>query len=83
MISLVRIPMSDNQHLMTTYASMDVTFDHGEGAILWDTDGNQYLDALAGIAVCGLGHAHPAVTSAISGHCLLYTSDAADDSVYV
>jgi len=69
--------MSDNQHLMTTYASMDVTFDHGEGALLWDTDGRQYLDALAGIAVCGLGHAHPAVTSAISEQAskLIHTSN--------
>lgn len=69
--------MSDNQHLMTTYAPMDVTFDHGEGAILWDTDGKQYLDALAGIAVCGLGHAHPAVTSAISEQAakLVHTSN--------
>ena len=56
---------------------MDVTFDHGEGAILWDTDGKQYLDALAGIAVCGLGHAHPAVTSAISEQAakLVHTSN--------
>ena len=69
--------MSDNQHLMTTYAPMDVTFDHGEGALLWDTDGRQYLDALAGIAVCGLGHAHPAVTSAISEQAskLIHTSN--------
>jgi acetylornithine/N-succinyldiaminopimelate aminotransferase len=69
--------MSDNQHLMTTYAPMDVTFDHGEGAILWDTEGRQYLDALAGIAVCGLGHAHPAVTSAISEQAakLIHTSN--------
>ena len=69
--------MPDNQHLMTTYAPMDVTFDHGEGAFLWDTDGKQYLDALAGIAVCGLGHAHPAVTAAISEQAakLLHTSN--------
>jgi len=62
---------------MTTYAPMDVTFDHGEGAILWDTEGKQYLDALAGIAVCGLGHAHPAVTSAISEQAakLIHTSN--------
>ena len=62
---------------MTTYAPMDVTFDHGEGAILWDTEGRQYLDALAGIAVCGLGHAHPAVTSAISEQAakLIHTSN--------
>ncbi len=69
--------MPDNQHLMTTYAPMDVTFDHGEGAFLWDTDGKQYLDALAGIAVCGLGHAHPAVTAAISEQAakLVHTSN--------
>ncbi|MGD2160439.1 MAG: acetylornithine transaminase [Gammaproteobacteria bacterium] len=69
--------MSDNQHLMTTYAPMDVTFDHGEGAVLWDTSGKQYLDALSGIAVCGLGHAHPAVTSAISKQAakLVHTSN--------
>ena len=69
--------MSDNQHLMKTYAPMDVTFDHGEGAMLWDTQGNQYLDALAGIAVCGLGHAHPAVTRAVSEQAakLIHTSN--------
>ena len=69
--------MSDNQHLMTTYAPMDVTFDRGEGSILWDTNGKQYLDALAGIAVCGLGHAHPAVTAAISEQAakLVHTSN--------
>lgn len=57
--------MSDNQHLMTTYAPMDVCFEHGEGAWLYDSKGKKYLDALAGIAVCGLGHAHPNVTTAI------------------
>jgi len=62
---------------MTTYAPMDITFDHGEGAILWDTNGKQYLDALAGIAVCGLGHTHPAVASAISEQAnkLIHTSN--------
>jgi acetylornithine/N-succinyldiaminopimelate aminotransferase len=56
---------------------MEVTFDHGKGAILWDTNGKQYLDALSGIAVCGLGHAHPAVTSAISAQAakLIHTSN--------
>ena len=69
--------MSDNQHLMTTYAPMDVTFDHGEGTVLWDTEGKQYLDALAGIAVCGLGHAHPAVAAAVSAQAakLIHTSN--------
>lgn len=50
---------------MKNYAPMPVTFEKGEGVYLWDDQGKQYLDALAGVAVCGLGHAHPAVTEAI------------------
>jgi len=50
---------------MHNYAPLPVTFKKGEGAQLWDTEGKTYLDALAGIAVCSLGHAHPAVTKAI------------------
>jgi len=62
---------------MKTYAPLDVTFEHGEGAYLWDTDKQQYLDALCGIAVCSLGHAHPAVTKTISEQAskLLHTSN--------
>ena len=51
--------------LMTTYNRLPVTFTKGEGSWLWDTDGKKYLDALAGVAVCGLGHAHPAITEAV------------------
>ena len=51
--------------LMQTYARLPVTFSHGEGAYLYDTEGRRYLDGIAGIAVNGLGHAHPAVTAAI------------------
>lgn len=51
--------------LMSTYARLPVCFERGEGAWLWDTNGRKYLDALSGIAVCGLGHAHPAVTRAV------------------
>ena len=51
--------------LMHNYAPLPVNFEKGEGAVLWDDQGNQYLDALGGIAVCALGHAHPAVTKAI------------------
>jgi acetylornithine/N-succinyldiaminopimelate aminotransferase len=51
--------------LMNTYARQPVTFAKGEGVWLWDTDGKQYLDAVAGIAVCNLGHAHAAVTEAL------------------
>lgn len=51
--------------LMSTYARQPVVFEHGEGAWLWDTQGRKYLDAISGVAVCGLGHAHPAVTQAL------------------
>ena len=51
---------------MNTYARAAVEFTHGEGAHLFDKDGKSYLDALGGIAVCGLGHNHPAVTQAIT-----------------
>ena len=53
-------------HLMHTYAPQPVAFARGEGAWLWDTEGKRYLDALAGIAVNGLGHNHPALTRAIA-----------------
>ena len=51
--------------LMNNYAPLPVTFEKGDGSWLVDTEGKRYLDALSGIAVCGLGHAHPAVTEAI------------------
>jgi acetylornithine/N-succinyldiaminopimelate aminotransferase len=51
--------------LMQTYARLPVTFSHGEGVRLFDTEGRRYLDGIAGIGVNGLGHAHPAVTAAI------------------
>ena len=53
------------EHLMPTYARQAVAFARGEGAWLTDTDGKRYLDAIAGIAVCNLGHAHPAVVEAV------------------
>jgi len=64
-------------HIMPTYARQAVTFDHGDGAWLWDIDGKRYLDALAGIAVCNLGHAHPAIHQAISQQSqkLIHTSN--------
>ncbi len=67
--------MSD--FLMSTYARLPIEFDHGEGACLWDTNGAKYLDGLSGIAVCGLGHAHPAFTKAVSKQVgqLIHTSN--------
>ena len=66
-----------SSHVMPTYSRLAVTFERGEGVWLWDDNNKCYLDALSGIAVCGLGHAHPAVHSAIckqSGK-LLHTSN--------
>ena len=65
------------EHLMSTYARLPVTFARGSGAWLWDDAGNQYLDALSGIAVCGLGHAHPAITEALCRQAgeLIHTSN--------
>jgi len=62
---------------MATYKRLPVAFAHGEGAWLWDTEGRRYLDALAGIAVCGLGHAHPAVRAAVCDQAatLIHTSN--------
>lgn len=53
-------------HLMNTYSRQPVTFVRGEGVWLWDDKGEKYLDALAGVAVNGLGHAHPKLVKAIS-----------------
>jgi acetylornithine/N-succinyldiaminopimelate aminotransferase len=50
---------------MTTYARLPVAFERGEGVWLWDTAGKRYLDALSGIAVSGLGHAHPKLVRAL------------------
>ncbi len=63
--------------VMPTYARLPITFDRGEGAWLWDTEGKRYLDAISGVAVCSLGHAHPAVSRAICEQAgkLLHTSN--------
>ena len=52
--------------LMNTYGPRAATLVKGEGAWLWDDKGKKYLDALSGIAVCGLGHSHPSVAKAIA-----------------
>jgi acetylornithine/N-succinyldiaminopimelate aminotransferase len=57
--------MEQSKHLMQNYARLPISFVRGEGAWLYDDQGKQYLDALSGIAVCGLGHCHPAVTEAV------------------
>jgi|TARA_Y100000310_G_scaffold250288_1_gene256484 acetylornithine aminotransferase len=63
--------------IMNTYGRLQVGFVRGEGAWLYDTEGNRYLDALAGLGVCALGHAHPKVTKTISDQAgqLMHTSN--------
>jgi acetylornithine/N-succinyldiaminopimelate aminotransferase len=55
----------DLSHHLPTYKRFPLAFERGRGCRLWDVDGNEYLDALAGIAVTSLGHAHPGITAAI------------------
>jgi len=63
--------------VMPTYARLPVAFERGEGVWLWDTQGRRYFDAISGIAVCGLGHAHPALARALAEQAatLLHTSN--------
>ena len=63
--------------LITSYNPLPITFSHGKGVWLYDETGKEYLDGLSGIAVCGLGHAHPEVTKTIQQQAakLLHTSN--------
>ena len=64
-------------HLLPTYARQPIAFVKGEGTYLFSASGTAYFDALSGIAVCGLGHSHPAVTQALSDQAgtLIHTSN--------
>lgn len=68
---------SSNPAVMPTYARLPIAFTRGEGVWLWDDAGERYLDAVAGIAVCNLGHAHPQVAAAIADQAalLMHTSN--------
>lgn len=64
-------------HLMRAYARQPVSFVRGSGARLWDEQGVEYLDAIAGVAVTSLGHAHPEIATVIAeqAEMLLHTSN--------
>lgn len=64
-------------HVMPTYGRLPVALSHGRGCRVWDEAGNEYLDALAGIAVNTLGHAHPRLTAALQDQVgkLIHTSN--------
>ncbi len=66
-----------SEHLISAYSPLPVSFSRGDGIYLWDSDENQYLDALCGISVTSLGHNFPAVTKAIRQQAgnLLHTSN--------
>ena len=64
-MSLAATQALEERYLMKTYRRAPVDFVRGEGPLLWDADGNEYLDFLTGISVCSLGHCHPAVVAAV------------------
>jgi len=66
-----------SEHLMQTYARQPIAFVRGEGVWLYDESGNKYLDAVAGVAVNGLGHAHPKLSRALCEQAgkLIHTSN--------
>jgi acetylornithine/N-succinyldiaminopimelate aminotransferase len=64
-VSLAELQELERTSVVHTYARMPVEFVRGEGARLWDVDGNEYLDFLCGISVTNLGHCHPRVVAAV------------------
>jgi ornithine carbamoyltransferase len=71
------IKAADDDYVLHTYNRMPALFVQGAGCSLWDNRGNEYLDLLAGIAVCQIGHCHPAVVAAITRQAqqLIHTSN--------
>jgi acetylornithine/N-succinyldiaminopimelate aminotransferase len=64
-VKLAELQDLESRWVMQTYARMPVEFVRGEGARVWDSEGQEYLDFLAGISVCSVGHCHPAVVEAV------------------
>jgi acetylornithine/N-succinyldiaminopimelate aminotransferase len=76
-VKVAELQVLDSRWVMQTYARMPVEFVRGEGARLWDSEDNEYLDFLAGISVCSVGHCHPAVVEAVRDQVgtLMHTSN--------
>src|SRR5690554_4771144 len=68
---------SKNSYLMDAYSRQEISFASGSGIRLWDNDGVEYIDAISGVAVTSLGHAHPEIASAIAEQAsqLMHTSN--------
>ena len=76
-ITLAPIQPDQPSHLMPVFGRQPISFVRGRGSYLYTEDGTEYLDALTGIAVCGLGHAHPVIAEAIAEQAatLIHTSN--------
>jgi acetylornithine/N-succinyldiaminopimelate aminotransferase len=76
-VSLAELQALEQRYVMQTYRRAPVEFVRGEGARLWDSDGKEYLDFLAGISVCTVGHCNPAVVAAVREQAgrLMHTSN--------
>lgn len=76
-ITLAPVQTGQPSHLMPVFGRQPISFVRGQGAYLYTEDGTEYLDALTGIAVCGLGHAHPVLAEAIAEQAatLIHTSN--------
>lgn len=76
-ITLAPVQTDQPSHLMPVFGRQPISFVRGQGAYLYTEDGIEYLDALTGIAVCGLGHAHPVLAEAIAEQAatLIHTSN--------
>jgi predicted acetylornithine/succinylornithine family transaminase len=76
-VSLTDLQALDERYLMRTYRRAPVEFVRGEGALLWDAEGKEYLDFLAGISVCSVGHCNPDVVAAVRDQAgrLMHTSN--------
>jgi predicted acetylornithine/succinylornithine family transaminase len=76
-VNLTDVRALEERYLMRTYRRAPVEFVRGEGPRLWDSEGREYLDFLAGISVCSVGHCHPAVVEAVREQAgrLMHTSN--------
>lgn len=76
-ISLAPVQTDQPSHLMPVFSRQPISFVRGRGSYLYTAEGTEYLDALTGIAVCGLGHAHPVIAEAIAEQAatLIHTSN--------
>jgi len=76
-MNLTDLQQLEERYLMRTYKRAPVEFVRGEGSLLWDAEGNEYLDFLAGISVCSVGHCNPEVVEAVREQAgrLMHTSN--------